>query len=295
MRIGFIGAGKVGCSLGKYFVLNNMNVIGYYSKSYKSALEAANFTDTEVYNCLEDLVNNSDTIFITTPDDEILCIWQSIQRFNIKGKIICHTSGSLSSKIFSNINKSCAFGYSIHPMFPFSNKYTTYKNLKNAYFSIEGCQDYLDNIKVFIESLGNKVILRDSDKTSLYHLANVTVSNLVLSLLNIGCTYLQECGVSYENSIEALFPLIENNIGNIKENGFIGALTGPVERCDIETVKKHIDAIPEEHILLYKVLSQNLLKLSKQRNNEKNYEFFEDYLGGIENEKYNSNIYTGES
>jgi len=290
LKVGFIGAGKVGCSLGKYFVLKNINVIGYYSENYNSALEAANFTDTDAYICLEDLVNHSDTIFITTPDDKISYIWQSIQRFNIKGKIICHTSGVLSSKIFSNINQSGAFGYSIHPMFPFSNKYTTYKNLENAYFSIEGCQNNLDNVKRFIENLGNKVIIRDRDKTSLYHLANVTVSNLVLSLLNIGCTYLQECGVSHEDSRKALIPLIENNIKNIKANGFVNALTGPVERCDVKTIKNHIEVMPEEHILLYKVLSKNLLELSKQRNRERNYEILGEYLGGVESEKHSSNI-----
>ncbi|MBC2580730.1 Rossmann-like and DUF2520 domain-containing protein [Clostridium sp. DJ247] len=290
MKIGFIGAGKVGFSLGKYFVLNNIDVIGYYSKSYKSALDAASFTNTEVYTCLEKLVNHSDTIFITTPDDEISCIWQNIQRFNIKDKIICHVSGSLSSKIFSNINQSGAFGYSIHPMFPFSDKYTTYKNLKKAYFSIEGCEEYLNRIKGFIEGLGNKVIVRDGDKTELYHLANVTVSNLVLSLISLGCTYLQKCNVSYEDSIKALLPLIENNIENIKNSGVIHAITGPVERCDVKTIKKHMEVIPEEHILLYKVLSQNLLELSKQKNSEKNYETLEDYLGGSKNEKYNSNL-----
>jgi predicted short-subunit dehydrogenase-like oxidoreductase (DUF2520 family) len=285
LKIGFIGAGKVGFSLGKYFVLNNVKVSGYYSRNYNSALEAAIFTETRAYTHLETLVNNSDTIFITTIDDEISNVWQSIQRFNLKNKIICHTSGSLSSEIFSNINNSGAFGYSIHPMFPFSDKYSTYKSLKNAYFSTEGCEKHLNKIREFIEGLGNKVIIRDGSKTGLYHLSNVTVSNLVLSLLNLGCTYLEQCGISQEDSIKALFPLIENNIENIKNNGFINALTGPVERCDVETIRHHIEVVPEEHVLLYKVLSENLMEISKQKHKERDYSILKDYLGGICNEK----------
>ena len=36
-KFGFIGAGKVGFSLGKYFSNNNLNLSGYYSKNVDSA------------------------------------------------------------------------------------------------------------------------------------------------------------------------------------------------------------------------------------------------------------------
>ena len=44
MRIGFIGAGKVGFTLGKYFREHGIEVTGYYSRSIQSASEAAEFT-----------------------------------------------------------------------------------------------------------------------------------------------------------------------------------------------------------------------------------------------------------
>ncbi|MCY6484952.1 DUF2520 domain-containing protein [Clostridium aestuarii] len=281
LKIGFIGAGKVGFSLGKYFSLNNVKLTGYYSRTYRSALKAAEFTETKAYNNLESLIKDSDTIFITTPDDAILSICEKIISFDLREKIICHTSGSLSSNIFSNLNLLGVFGYSIHPMFPFPNKYTTYKNLKDAYFSIEGSREKLDDIKKLIQSLGNKFIVRDENKDSLYHLANVTVSNLVLSLLNLGCTYLQQCGVREEDALEALFPLIESNISNLKSKGFVNALTGPIERGDSGTVKQHIEAIPKEDLQMYKILSKNLLEISKKKNSDRDYKRLQDYLGGI--------------
>lgn len=281
MNIGFIGAGKVGFSIGKYFSVNNINVTGYYSRTFQSALEASRFTDSKAYKNLEELVQNSDTIFITTPDDSISDVWRDISCLQIKGKIICHTSGSISSKIFSNINNSGAFGYSIHPMFPFSDKFNTYKSLKNAYFSIEGSEEYLEYLCNSFQSLGNKVITIDRDKKSLYHLSNVIVSNLVLSLLNLGCSYLEDCGISSDKSIEALFPLIENNIANLKNKGFTEALTGPIERADLGTIKHHISVMKSKDIEMYKSLSLNILQLSKKKNPERNYEELEKYLEGI--------------
>ncbi len=49
MKIGFIGAGKVGVSLGKYFAENRLEVSGYFSRSESSAREAAVFTGSELF------------------------------------------------------------------------------------------------------------------------------------------------------------------------------------------------------------------------------------------------------
>ena len=48
MRIGFVGAGKVGCSLGRYFAQEH-ELIGYTSKTYASAEEAAQLTGSQAF------------------------------------------------------------------------------------------------------------------------------------------------------------------------------------------------------------------------------------------------------
>ena len=47
MNIGFVGAGKVGFSLGKYFCNNDIKVSGYYSQNLESSKEAAKFTKSK--------------------------------------------------------------------------------------------------------------------------------------------------------------------------------------------------------------------------------------------------------
>ena len=69
MRTGIIGAGKVGCSLGKYFRLNNLEVTGYYDVNENLAKEAADFTATAFIKDLDTIVKESDTLFLTVPDD----------------------------------------------------------------------------------------------------------------------------------------------------------------------------------------------------------------------------------
>lgn len=280
LKIGFVGAGKVGFSLGKYFSVNNVKLSGYYSKNYNSAERAAEFTNSKAYDILENIVIESDALFITTPDDEIKKIWQSIKNIKIKDKLIIHTSGSLSSNIFSDIKSKGAFGYSVHPMFPFSDKYNTYKQLNSAYFSIEGEKRYLYTLKSFIEKLGNTVFIIDADRKALYHLANVMVSNMVLSIIGIGENYLCECGVDKGMAIKALYPLICANIHNIKDNGILNSLTGPIERGDLETIKKHFEVMPKKHFELYKELSKELLYLAVEKNKEKDYEKIFNFLGG---------------
>ena len=100
MKIGFIGAGKVGFSLGKYFISNGISVTGYYSRSPKSAKSAAEFTNSRMYSSLTDILKDSDTLFLTVPDDVIGMVWEHIKNLDVRNKKICHCSGSISSAAF---------------------------------------------------------------------------------------------------------------------------------------------------------------------------------------------------
>ena len=279
IKFGFIGAGKVGFSLGKYLKENSIDISGYYSKSQHSSKEAAIFTNTRQYNNLEDLIKNSDAIFITTPDNQIADVWNEVKKLPIKEKLICHCSGSISSEVFSNINNHGAYGYSIHPMFAISDKYNSYKNLSQAFITIEGHEKHIEYFKQLFSYLGNDVGVINKENKALYHAASVTVSNLVLGLINNGVNYLKECGFSDEMAIKALYPLIEFNLKNIKEKGTINSLTGPVERGDLGTIINHFSVLREEDKELYRLLSKNILKIAKVKNSDKNYRNLEEYLG----------------
>ena len=78
---------------------------------------------------------------------------------------------------------------------------------------------------------------------------------------------------------QALYPLIEFNLRNIKERGPVNSLTGPIERGDLTTVINHLSVLREEDKELYRLLSKNILKIAKVKNLERDYKNLEEYLG----------------
>ena len=117
MRFAFIGAGKVGVTLGKYLAESeSCTLAGYYSKSRESATKAASYTKSECFEDMSTLISNSDAIFLTVPDAMIASVYAEICHYDLSGKHIIHCSGSLSSNLFSGLSQVGAQGLSIHPL-----------------------------------------------------------------------------------------------------------------------------------------------------------------------------------
>ncbi|MCI8327879.1 MAG: DUF2520 domain-containing protein, partial [Lachnospiraceae bacterium] len=254
MKIGFIGAGKVGCTLGKHFREHGVQVSGYYSRTLESAQFAAEFTKTACYETLEQIVCFSDTLFLTVSDSAVEQVWEFLRHLPIQGKIICHCSGVLSSSVFSGIDQVKAFGYSIHPIYAIHSKTTSYKEIGKAHLTIEGSNRKLQEMKLLIEKCGNPVTIISSEEKSKYHTACVVSSNLVIALASIGQRLLKECGFSKKEAEEALMPLFYDNCKAIVEKGITGALTGPVSRGDLQTLEKHLEILDVQDRLWYLLL-----------------------------------------
>lgn len=278
MKFGFIGAGKVGFSLGKYLADNNQTLVGYYSKFEKDALEAAEFTDSKSYTDLELLVKDSEVLFLTVPDGLIEEVWNQIKETDIRGKIICHTSGALSSEVFSDISKRGGFGFSIHPLFAVSDKYHSYKELSGSYFTIEGSKEKIEDMKTLFESFGNAVCVISKEDKVKYHGAAAIASNLVVGLIGLSEQLLMECGFDKESAHNALSPIIKGNVGHIIDDGCQMALTGPIERNDIETVKKHLAVLEGNSCQIYQTVSRQVLDIAKMKNKDRDYSKMEEIL-----------------
>lgn len=242
MKIGIIGAGKVGCTLGKYLVERGKSVTGYFSKTMEHAAEAADITETKVFEELDQIVSASDTLFVTTPDGEISKVWDCIAKCDVRDKIICHFSGSLSSSVFSGIERLGASGCSFHPMYAFSDKFTSYEQFHTAFLVGEGQEPGVSMIRDLFASLGHRVLFIKGEDKMKYHGAAALVSNNMIALYQAGLSALEECGFSPEDSRDLIAPLVRNNVESMLEKGPVQALTGPMERGDLETIQKHLEA-----------------------------------------------------
>ena len=279
MRTGIIGAGKVGCSLGKYFRLDNLKVTGYYDVNENLAKEAATFTETTFIEDLETIVKISDTLFLTVPDDLITTVWNQMKDMSLEGKFICHCSGALSAgDAFPGIDKCGAFGYSVHPLFAVSDKYNSYKELSHAYFVIEGDERHREEIAGIFKNLGNEVrYIAAKDKVK-YHCAAAVCSNHVVALIQESLELLQECGFDEESALKALTPIMLGNMQHIVERGTVNSLTGPVERADVKTVEKHLSCLNEKQQMLYRLLSEILISIGEKKNLGRDYGRLKDIL-----------------
>lgn len=280
MKAGFIGAGKVGFSLGKFFSENRITVTGYYSRHEKSAREAAEFTKSQCYTEMETLIRESDAIFLTVPDGVINSIYEEIKKYDIKDKQICHCSGALSSEeAFPGIKERGAHGYSIHPLFPVSDKLNSYRELSGAFFCLEGSDEgiswWLDYFKE--NAKGSKLI--EAKNKVKYHAACAIASNLYCALMQESMELMSQCGFTNEEALMAVTPLVESNVRHILEDGPLGALTGPVERGDAETVRKHLGCISAGVDRdLYIAASRKLTEVAQAKNPQRDYGILRECL-----------------
>lgn len=273
MKIGMIGAGKVGFSLGKFFAQGGVPVTGYYSRTPESAKEAAAFTDSQYYSDLKKLIEDSDAIFITVPDQAIQTVYQQVRQFDVQDKFLCHCSGALSaSDAFPGIEDSGARGVSIHPLFPVSSKYDAYRELPDAFFCLEGDEAGAALFRALLEGLGARVQTISAPSKVRYHAGCAMASNLVCALAQMSIDLLTGCGFTPDGARQALAPLMRSNLEHLLELGPTAALTGPVERCDTITVEKHLDQLsPPETREVYRLLSQKLVELAQRKHPETDY------------------------
>lgn len=194
----------------------------------------------------------ADIIFITTPDQVISEVYDLLKG---SGKIFCHMSGSLTSDVFTK-----DIGFSVHPMAAVTKE----TDLQTVLFTIEGNAEKLHIIKNLFP---NSTAIKKEAKP-LYHASAVIASNFLVGIYNIAENLLKEAGFEDTNM---LIGLVESTLNNIKEKGSINALTGPVERSDIRTIKTHLNALPIEYKEAYLSLSKYLVTIAEIKNKSTNY------------------------
>lgn len=269
MKIGFIGAGKVGISFGRYLVDNKIEVTGYFSKSSCSAIKAASYTGTKEFNTMEQLLLESEMVFITTPDDVVKSISEEISKKELRLKqIFVHMSGALASEELKAVKDKGCLTASLHPLQAFADIEKAVGSLKTTLFSLEGDLEALKVLEAVMESCGNEYVIIPSDKKELYHSAACVVSNYMVTLLDIGERLFEIAGIGKDMSKAGLLPLIYSSLENYRSLGAEEALTGPIARGDVKTIIKQMEAIQSycpELEAFYSSMGRETLKLATRK------------------------------
>lgn len=265
--IGFIGAGKVGTALAM-----NLSKAGYHvavvaDRDPAAAGRLAEFIDGCIpVGSAQDAVDRVDFVFITTPDDTIGPVCDSVQWK--QGHSVVHCSGAASIEVLASAAGHGASAGSFHPCQAFASAAEALKNLPGSTFAIEADPPLAGILEAIAFDLGCEYIRLGPGDKALYHAAAVLVSNYVVTLLKISTDFFYNLGIDRASAVKILIPLMKGNLLNIERLGIPDCLTGPIARGDTGTIEKHMKTITQrspENFDLYADLGLRTLSIAVEK------------------------------
>ena len=114
-----------------------------------------------------------------------------------------------------------------------------------------------------VAALGGTPLVIPPALRPLYHSAAVFASNYVLVAAAVVARTLAEAGIEEKDAVAAALPLMRGTIDNLEQLGLGSALTGPVSRGDIDTVRLHLSRLSPRERRLYSALGLETLQLAR--------------------------------
>ena len=100
-----------------------------------------------------------------------------------------------------------------------------------------------DALLELASDIGGKPMLISSEAKVLYHAAACMASNYFIALMDAALTLCDTADIDRTTAWEALNPLVGATLENVTKLGPPAALTGPIARGDVQTVRRHLDAL----------------------------------------------------
>lgn len=272
LRLAVVGAGKVGCSLGRYLGESAaVDVAGFCSRNEAHAREAVEFAGGSVFASPIEAARAASLILVTTPDGAIADVWNELARaarageISLRDKLVVHCSGALASSVFAGARELGAHVCSAHPLYAVSSRFDCWRELGRASFTLEGDDWAVDLMAGLLRARGNQVSRIAAGAKTRYHAAAVMASNLVLGLYDMAAGELVRCGFDRAEAEAALAPLFLGNAEHIAEDGVEASLTGPAVRGDHATIDAHLACLEGRDRQAYQLLTEQLVDIVRRR------------------------------
>lgn len=259
-------------NLGKYLaekIDKNLKLAGVFDP-FVSAPRKKTFNFFRDINSIPiENFTKSDIIILTVNDDAIKNVVDelihSLPPVDIKGVI--HTSGNFSSTAIEPLRAhfSAKIG-SFHPYMTFTGK----SQPEIPYFwGFEGDQHLISQCEKLAKVCSSKIFKINEKQKKIYHISGVFASNFLISLSRITARLLQKSIQEEENidntkAPEILLPLIMQTMSNIRSSSLSSALSGPIKRNDLTTLRSHMLELEEfspDLAYLYNFFSIELIEL----------------------------------
>jgi predicted short-subunit dehydrogenase-like oxidoreductase (DUF2520 family) len=181
---------------------------------------------------------------LATPDDMLTAVAHALAESDAirPGDVVFHCSGAVASDVLAPLRARGALLASIHPLKSFTVPARAIHDFGGTYCGCEGDAAALALLAPLFDAIGARRFLLDPAHKLLYHAGAVLACNHLVTLMEAALRCMEQAGVPRATAWPALRPLINGTLANLDCSGTEGALSGPVARGDVETVRQEIAA-----------------------------------------------------
>jgi predicted short-subunit dehydrogenase-like oxidoreductase (DUF2520 family) len=184
----------------------------------------------------------AELVWFCVPDGAIATAAQSLLgAADWKGKVALHSSGASTSDELGVLQARGAAVGSAHPLMTFVRG--SIPHLVEVPFAIEGDRKAARAARAMVDDLrGRAFTIRKQDKEA-YHAWGMFVSPLLTALLAASEDVAAAAGVSGKAARQRVLPILKQTLANYARLGAAGSFSGPIARGDVDTVRKHLNAL----------------------------------------------------
>ncbi len=258
MRFSLIGCGKVGVTMACFLRRRN-RLVGVYDidrQARRRAMRILGVTKSPAYPLF---LKTSDVVLIAVPDDRIRDAFHRVQRYLGSTACVIHFSGVLPAEIFpksGRLTRGAAHPFATFP------RLVIPPPRKHYPLFIQGDRKALTIMRRLFTPDHFTLIPVSRSRKGFVHLAGVMASNLLVGLALAARQSGRRAGWTDRQVRTCLLPLMQETMTNIQDLGLAQALSGPVRRGDLRTVRKHLKLLSGKNAGLrevYRQLSRSLI------------------------------------
>ncbi len=206
-------------------------------------------------------------VLLAVPDAAVAGVAAELEGLGEPGDgcVALHLSGAQPASVLDPL---AARGYatgSLHPLQTLADLEHGAERLRGSFLTFEGDAEARAAALEIVDAAGGRMLEVHAADKARYHAACVFASNYVVACAAAATRLLSESvGVSREEAARALQPLWSGAAANLADPGLPQALTGPIARGDLETVRANLAALHGVSRALYAWLGLEALELGRE-------------------------------
>lgn len=245
LAVGVVSAGRVGSVLGAALAGAGHVVVGVSAVSRASVRRAADLLPDVPVLPPDEVVRRSDLVVLAVPDDVLVDLVAGLATTGAfrAGQIVVHTSGARGVDVLAPASALGVLPLALHPAMTFTGRAEDAARLASACVGVTVADETGWSVgEALVLEMGAEPVRVPPQARPLYHAALAHGANHLATLVRDAVDTLEQAGVVGAERL--LAPLLEAALDNTLRHGD-RALTGPVARGDLDTVRLHLEVLAE--------------------------------------------------